>query len=327
MTTRERFHAVMNFREFDRLPLVEWASWWDATIARWHTEGLPASLHDRYALYRHFGLEQYQQYWMGPAIPPAATHGGAVVASMEEYRRLRDTLYAPPSLDHAALAQMAERQARGEVVYWCTVLGFFWFPRTLLGIEEHLYAFYDAPELLHQMNEDLLAWNLRLLDAICAVCTPDFVTIAEDMSYNHGAMLSRNLFETFLQPYYRRLIPALRERGILPIVDSDGDVTELACWLEEVGVAGILPLERQAGVDIVQLRADHPTMRFIGHYDKMAMLHDEAAMRAEFERLLPTARQGGFLISVDHQTPPGVSLQNYECYLRLFTEYARKAAE
>ena len=41
MTTRERFQAVMNFRPFDRLPLLEWAGWWDKTIQRWRGEGLP----------------------------------------------------------------------------------------------------------------------------------------------------------------------------------------------------------------------------------------------------------------------------------------------
>jgi hypothetical protein len=46
-------------------------------------------------------------------------------------------------------------------------------------------------------------------------------------------------------------------------------------------------------------------------------------MRAEFERLMPVARQGGFIISCDHQTPPGVSLQDYRLYLKLFNEYAR----
>jgi uroporphyrinogen-III decarboxylase len=64
-------------------------------------------------------------------------------------------------------------------------------------------------------------------------------------------------------------------------------------------------------------------MRFIGHFDKMIMHHGEAALRAEFERLMPVARQGGFIISVDHQTPPGVSLEDYRLYLRLFQEYAQ----
>ena len=66
-------------------------------------------------------------------------------------------------------------------------------------------------------------------------------------------------------------------------------------------------------------------MRFIGHFDKMTMNKGESAMRAEFERLLPTAAQGGFLISCDHQTPPGVSYNDYQVYLKLFREYAQKA--
>ena len=196
----------------------------------------------------------------------------------------------------------------------------------MLGIEEHLYAFYDQPELMHLMNEDLTRWNLQVLDEITRVCTPDFMTFAEDMSYNHGPMISRELFEEFIAPYYRQIIPVLQERGILPIVDSDGDVGPLAGWLEAVGVEGILPLERQAGVDIAGLRATHPRLRFIGHFDKMTMNRGEAAMRAEFERLLPTLRLGGFIPSVDHQTPPGVSLQDYRSYLQLLREYAERAA-
>jgi hypothetical protein len=55
------------------------------------------------------------------------------------------------------------------------------------------------------------------------------------------------------------------------------------------------------------------------------MTRGEAALRAEFERLLPVARRGGFIIGCDHQTPPGVSYDQYRLYLRLFREYAEKA--
>lgn len=49
------------------------------------------------------------------------------------------------------------------------------------------------------------------------------------------------------------------------------------------------------------------------------------AIRKEFERLLPTAAKGGFLVSSDHHTPPGVSYQDYKSYLSLFKEYAEWA--
>jgi uroporphyrinogen-III decarboxylase len=60
----------------------------------------------------------------------------------------------------------------------------------------------------------------------------------------------------------------------------------------------------------------------MGTFDKMTMNQGEAAIRKEFERLLPVTAQGGLIISCDHQTPPGVSLEDYRLYLKLFQEYA-----
>ena len=56
------------------------------------------------------------------------------------------------------------------------------------------------------------------------------------------------------------------------------------------------------------------------------MSKGEPFMRAEFERILPVMRQGGYIPSVDHQTPPEVSLKNYRIYLKLLKEYCSKAA-
>jgi uroporphyrinogen-III decarboxylase len=88
-----------------------------------------------------------------------------------------------------------------------------------------------------------------------------------------------------------------------------------------VDVHGILPLERQAKVDGMKLREQFPSLRMVGHYDKMVMNRGEEAMRAEFERLRPLMKTGGFIPSVDHQTPPGVSIEEYRVYLRLLHEY------
>jgi hypothetical protein len=175
---------------------------------------------------------------------------------------------------------------------------------------------------MHQINEDILQFNLRVIDEICSVTTPDFMTFAEDMSYNNGPMLSQEQFEEFIAPYYRRIVPELKKRGILVIVDSDGDISVPTQWFLDAGVEGLLPLERQAGVDMCAMRQKYPTMRFIGHYDKMVMPHGAEAMRAEFERLKPVAARGGFIPSVDHQTPPGVSYRQYLDYLKLYEEFA-----
>jgi len=328
MTTAERFQAVMNFRPYDRLPVVEWAGWWDQTIARWHGESRPAELTDRYAICEHFGLDVYLQDWIrprGPDCPRPASHGAPLVGSMDEYEQLLPHLYPWPAVDRARWSAWRARRQAGGVALWFSLDGFFWMPRTLLGIERHLYAFYDQPELMHRINSDLAAWTCKVIDELCGVCVPDFMTFAGDMSYNHGSMLSEGLFDEFMLPYYQRVVPRLRDRGVLAIVDSDGDIAVPAGWFERAGLDGILPLERQSGVDVAAIRAAHRRMRLLGCFDKMTMTRGEAAMRAEFERLVPTAAGGGLIISCDHQTPPGVSYDDYQLYLRLFREYAEKA--
>ena len=326
----ERFRAVMNFQPVDRLPRWEWAMWWDETIRRWHDEGLPVELKfsQVFDITQHFGLDPYQQFWFSttdPTIEATQHHVEGIVANTDDYRRIRPELFPCHDVAIAGMAAWAERQRRGEAVVWCTLEGFFWFPRTLMGFDKLMLAFYDQPELLHEINCDLLAFNLGLLDGILQVCVPTFMTIAEDMSYNHGPMISKRTFDQFVAPYYRQLVPRLLERGIMPFVDTDGDVTLLVPWLAEVGVAGVLPLERQAGVDGMRLRQRYPRLRMVGHFDKMTMNRGEAAMRAEFERLVPLMRTGGFIPSVDHQTPPGVSLEEYRVYLRLLKHYMSEA--
>jgi hypothetical protein len=205
--------------------------------------------------------------------------------------------------------------------------GFFWFARSLLGIQRHFFAFYDQPELLKRINDDLLAYDKQIILGIGDVLQPEFMTFGEDMSYNNGPMLSKATFDQFMAPYYRELTPLLRSRDITPIVDSDGNIEACIPWFAECGVEGMLPFERQSGVDIARIRRRHPSLRMIGAFDKMTMPLGSAAMRVEWERLLPLMREGGFIPSVDHQTPPGVSMAQYREYLALMWEYTERAAD
>jgi len=323
-TVRSRFaKTIRGETPTDRYPLIEWAIWWNLTINRWKEEGLPEDL-DGAGMKRYFGLDVDYQHWfpgIRPEAPRPAEHE-PWVRSEADYEALLPYLYPEPiAFDDPVWKQRIQEHQNEEALIWFTVHGSFWWPRVLFGIEPHLYAFYDNPSLMNRMNEDNLRHSLKCIDAICNVCQPDFMTVAEDMSYNHGPMISKDLFDEFMAPFYRELTAVLHKKGVPVIVDSDGMVEPLVDWFSEVGVQGILPLERMAGVDVARIRENHPKWMMIGGYDKTVMHKGEEAMRREFERLMPTVRTGGYLISVDHQTPPGVSLDDYRLYLRLLKEY------
>ncbi len=327
MNARDRFLKTLNFEKCDdRLPLVEWAAWWGLTIERWQTEGMPKELTWDESL-AYFDLDPLVLIAVtGGAINDRPSANSCAVTDAASYEAMRPYFFPDAAIATAVeqARSLKARHERGEISIRIWLDGYFWFPRKLLGVEPHLLAFYDHPELMHRMNADLAAFNCRVIDAICTVLTPEMVGFAEDMSYNHGPMLSRACFDEFLLPYYRRTVPVIKGHGVKVLVDTDGDVTTMIPWLFAAGIEGVYPLERQAGVDVARLRQMHPQLIMMGGYDKMVMSQGEAPMRAEFERLLPVMRSGGFIPSVDHQTPPGVSLDNYKIYMRLFREYCER---
>lgn len=330
MNPRDRFLKTFDFQKpDDRLPMIEWAGWWDQTYdGRWKNEGLPKHLKgDTAEAWDYFGLDNMCCIFANPAVPHAPVYGGGVITDLASYHALKPTLYSDARLQEIKQKTLSYKIAheQGNIILRVWLDGFFWYSRALLGIEPQLYAFYDQPELMHQLNSDLADFDLRALDIIFSILKPVMVGYAEDMSYNHGPMLSYDIFKEFLLPYYKKVNPLIKSHHTKILIDSDGDVTTMIPWFIEADIDGVYPLERQANVDIVQIRRDYPRFLMLGGYDKMVMPLGEAAMRAEFERILPVMESGGFVASTDHQVPPGVSFENYNIYLKVYREYTTKA--
>lgn len=332
MTNRERFQAVLNLQKpDDRLPAIEWAGWWDQTIFNWRKQGLPEDLSWR-EIGPYLGLDKHVQISYPTATaqcPQPATFGGSIMEDEEGYEKLLPYLYQDSLIDAQVeeFRQLKEGHDRGEYPVWITLTGGFWFPRELFGIENHLFSFYDYPELYHRILDDLAQYQVKLLERVYEVLTPDFMTFAEDMSYNKGPMISEELFNTFLEPFYRKVIPVLHSHGTKVIMDSDGDISRMIPWMQRVGIDGVLPLERQAGVDVCALREQYPDFLFIGAFDKMTMRRGVEDMKLEFERLLPAMKTSGYIPACDHQTPPDVPLKWYREYVAMLRDYAERAVK
>ena len=309
MTTRERFRRVMaGDAAVDRLPAIEWAYWWDKTLELWYGQGLPRGL-DEAAMADFVGIDRNTQFWLPhktPDCPRETSHGRGIVENESDYERLR-----PYLLPENAVQQMLPKirqtlpfYENGQTLVWYTLDGFFWWPRTLLGIENHLYSFYDQPELYHRICEDLLEWQIAQVDALARYMKPDFMTIAEDMSYNHGPMLSEELFNEFIKPYYQRLIPEIKKHGTRVFVDSDGDVTRAVPWFRGAGVEGILPLERQSGVDVAAIRREYPDFLRSAGLTRCACSKGRTPCAGNSSVFCPSSAAGGICLRWTIKHPP-----------------------
>jgi len=328
MTNTERFDKFFKGEPVDRVPAIEWATWWELTLNNWYAEGLDRKYVPNTDVCEYWGLDNLCQFWLpirDTGFPTPAINGESVAAigNEEDYDRLKKYLYTEALLENTYNHIKAFRDSNEDYAYWYTLEGFFWFPRTLFGIEEHLYSFYDYPDLMKEINHDLTQYYKKLLEVVYSLIKPQFMTFAEDMSYNHGPMLSKEQYDEFMLPYYQELIPTIQAHGTRVFIDTDGFVEPLIPWFLEGGIEGILPLERMAGVDVNRIRENFPELFMIGGFDKTVMKNGEQAMRTEFERILPAIRSGRYIPSVDHQTPPDVTMENYKIYLKLLREYTK----
>lgn len=215
---------------------------------------------------------------------------------------------------------------RGDYSIRLNLEGFFWIPRELFGIEEHLYAFYDEPELMHEINDYVLqVYQTRVMEIIRLV-QPDVVYFMEDLSGKNGPMISADCFEEYVGDYYRQLIPQMKAAGAGSIlVDTDGDFSLLIPHFMAAGIEGFLPMDVNAGMDIVRVREQFPTLKFIGSYNKLEIAKGPEAIEREFRRILPVIRQGGYIVGSDHQVAPSTSLENYRFYISRLKEYMKQA--
>ena len=190
--------------------------------------------------------------------------------------------------------------------------------RDWMGFENLSTAFYDYPEMVHDMVDTWTELLVSQIEQVPEDLFVDEVMIWEDMACKNGPFVSPSMFREFIQPCYHAFMTALKKRGcVLATVDCDGDPHDLvANWLEE-GVNIMFPLEIAAGVDVYAWREEFGLeMRLRGGVDKRALIEGGKAIDAELERLKPLLEQGGFVPHLDHLVPPDVSFKNYLYYLK-----------
>lgn len=217
MRNTERFARLLaGDTAIDRTPVIEWASWWDLTYKNWFQQGLPQMSPEELNVY--WGHDPLKQFWL-PVIEegcPQPDHfGGPIIEDEEDYKRVHKYLFTDRLLEQIDknVGDYARAHADEDIAYWFSLDGFFWFPRRLFGIEGHLLAFYDYPELMLEINRDLCEFHKKCLKVLFSRIKPLFMTFGEDMSYNLGPMLSKECYDEFMLPFYKELVPLIKAGG------------------------------------------------------------------------------------------------------------------
>ncbi len=348
MTNRERFNRIMQYQPVDRLPLIPFEPYEQFGVEQWYREGLPAGVSPD----THFGIDRIRYAPVHlHSIPPfeerivseteteyvqidrlGATvrrHKAAPgmyygyvdhpVKSVEDWRRYARRFDAaaqgriPSDLDRILVGL----NGCGSPVGVCFSPCFFRLGFYALGMERFMVAFYEQPELIHEMFSFWSDLILRTLRPVLTATRIDVAIFAEDLAYKTAPHISPRIYSEFWLPYQDPIIEELRRHGV-PLIAmwTAGNVMPLLPLLMDHGFNATWPLEQMAGMDPALLRRRFGRgLRLGGGIAKEALIAGPAAIDREIERLMPVIRDGGFIPAVDDLPPPEVSLKVFGHYI------------
>ena len=195
--------------------------------------------------------------------------------------------------------------------------GFLGFPRHIMGMTNLFMAYYDNPKLVKRINEFFLDFVMEYWHEFLSTIEPDCILVFEDMAFKSGSLVSKEIFEEFMKPYYLKLIDYLKQYGVKNIiVDSDGFVEELIPLFIDCGVTGILPFEIAAGNDMIKIRQNYPKFQLLGGIDKRILFEGskESDIDRELEKVKILLKKGGYIPHIDHLVSEDATWKNFTIY-------------
>lgn len=240
------------------------------------------------------------------------------VRNMDDWRALRHHYEFSEERFRPGWEEAARRAAAEGKVVAVSIPGGFDEPRQLMGEEALCMAFYDQPELIHEMLQTIGATARKVLDRVSGTVQVDQLNVHEDMAGKSGPLVGPTQVREFIAPYYRSIWEMLHDRGArLFDQDSDGNMNSVVPELIYAGVNVMHPLEPAAGMDIVALRERFgDRLAFVGGIDKHVLRRGEEAIVAELEyKVPPMIRTGGCVLGLDHRIPNGTPLRAYRFYV------------
>ena len=355
MTHRERFVQTLTGREVDRVPFIKVFGGTNAVQPRWEQEhpGIAQDI-DRIlqfdGVYRGWGTTPVQFNLSQRGTPVILEENenqtvrrfvdGTVevlqkgcdyhhktvewpVETPDDWPRVKDRHLNADDPDRFPpnWPDLVQEYNERDYPLQLTHGGVYGFARNLMGDERLLYAFYDSPDLVHDIMDIYTDMVLTIWSRMVQEVEFDLVEFWEDMASKNGCLISPAMFREFMLPNYRRVTAFAEEHRIeVILVDSDGYIDDLVVPMLEAGVTAMYPFEAGAGCDVVEVRRKHPTMGMIGGLRKECMIHGKEAIDAEMARARAFIGLGRFIPGPDHFVLSNVSWENYRYFMEQLRE-------
>lgn len=197
----------------------------------------------------------------------------------------------------------------------------------LIDFETLAITMYTDPEMIHEMNEAVLEWTLKVIQRVAEEGGADCVQISDDWGGNNSLLISPDDFRQFFIPYFKRLVEGIKAHGLPVIMHNDGKIWDVLDDLVECGIDGLHPVERAAGMDLRKVKEKYKgKLTPIGNVNnKITMVSDdpEDVKKEVLECINEAAAGGGYIISTDHSIHDLIPLENVKCLVETIKQYGK----
>ena len=205
--------------------------------------------------------------------------------------------------------------------------GVYGFPRERMGDENLALAFYDMPDVVHDIMNYYTDMAIAVWEKMCADVEFDVIECWEDMASKNGSLISPEMFREFMTPCYEKIADFAKRHNIKVIlVDSDGLVENLTGLMQEGGVTAMYPYEVLAGNDPFRVRKKYPTMGIVGGLRKEAMIDGKDAIDKEIKKAKEMIKLGRCIPGPDHFVLKVVNFREYRYFMEKLREVVMTTA-
>jgi len=188
-----------------------------------------------------------------------------------------------------------------------------------MGLDNFAYALVDDPDLIREVLKRYVDWQLVVTERLCKMGF-DFIWSFDDIAFKSGPFCSRQVFQEFLMPAFRRSAQAIT----LPwIFHSDGNIMPVLDDLLTLGMNAIHPIE-PGPMDLVEVKKRYgKRVCLVGNVSvDLLCTGTPSEVRAAVRECMRVGKPGArYLISSSNSIPSYAQAENVRAMAEAIWDY------
>jgi uroporphyrinogen-III decarboxylase len=200
-----------------------------------------------------------------------------------------------------------------DVLFIPTIGGFLDLSYRFIDYEMFCLGIFEEPELMDELMDIFFFMQKAYISAYAKHNLGPAFVYCDDIAFKSSLLFSPAFLEKKYFPRLKELFLPAKEKGIKVIYHSDGHLNDIIDDLIACGIDALNPLEKLAGMDIVDIRRKYPKLALVGGIDCSELLSFGTFndIRKEVERIIRSIGEyGGILLGSTSEIHNGVPPEN-----------------